>query len=224
ALDRSALPLTRPLDSDTLASLQQTIQLKRIAGPIVALFASARENPRGREAQIIARISSMTPYHADSSSFFFPLASVLLGMDDIRASFGGSPYGNMGKLYASPLLAPRERDDLNRDIQRMAADPAAQAYARTWHEATGRFTTPLVTMHNRADALVPFAQTLGLRRVAAAAGNLDHLVQFTVPSVSATIPVIGISGLKHCGFTPQQNRRLFTLIRHWAESGVKPSS
>lgn len=222
SLDRNALSLSRPFNSSGLATIQQIIQVMRIARPVTALFDAASANPDGPEAQIIAKISSMSVYRADPTSFLYPLSAIMLGMDDMRATLGGNVYGNTGKRYSSPLLSAAEIAALNQGIQRIKADPVAQAYARDWHESTGRFSTPLVTVHNAVDALVPYSQSTELRRRVAAAGNLGRLSQFEAVPTIATVPVIGVTGLTHCGFTKEQTSHLFSLTRRWVEHGVRP--
>ncbi|MFT3978512.1 MAG: prolyl oligopeptidase family serine peptidase [Sphingomonas bacterium] len=197
-------------------------QMRRTAGPIAALFKAARGNPDGPEARMVARIASVADADADPGSFIFPIMTAMVGMDDMRASFGGLIYGNRDKAYSSPLLDAAQTAALNRGIQRNTADPAAVAYARQWYRPTGRFRTPLIAVHNPHDGLVFADQATILRVRVAAAGNQAHLFQLWAPSQQKDIPTTGLTGWAHCGFTPRQTRVLWSTLRHWVETGQRP--
>ena len=222
-LDASAISATPPGIIGFAGSPYRLLQMKRMAGPIAALFKAVEKVPDGPEARMVARIASVTGFAAEPGSFIFPLLTVSLGMDDMRATFGGNIYDNRQKRYASPLLNEAEIIALNRSIQRTRADPAAIAYVDRWHRTTGRFTTPLVAIHNRIDSLVPYAQALGLRRRVRDANNTERLLQFTVPPVMNPIPGTGVSGYAHCGFRPAQIAQGWNALRQWVATGVKPA-
>jgi hypothetical protein len=144
-------------------------------------------------------------------------------MDDLNQTLGGNIYGNMGKVYASPEMTPEEASAFNAKVQRIVADPRAVANARHWHQATGRFRVPLVTIHNRIDSLVPYAQSEALGRIVKAAGNEKRLVQYTVPGTKAPLPVGGVEGYTHCGFSPEQSAAAWEALRGWVETGTRPA-
>lgn len=196
-------------------------QMKRMSAPIARLFKAARRNPHGPEAAMIARIASVAHIDPDPGESMFPIMTAMVGMDDMRATFGGTAVGNRDTVYHSDLLTPAENQALNRGIQRIAADPAAAAAAQ-WYSSTGRFDTPLVVVHNPHDGLVFASQAIELRRRVDAAGNQAHLLQLWAPSMQKDIPGTGLTGWAHCGFTPRQARRLWTLLRGWVETGEKP--
>lgn len=198
-------------------------QMRRMAAPIAALFKAARADPHGREAKMVARIASVADADADPASFAFPILTAMLGMDDMRESFGGLVYGNRDKHYASPLLDAAETEALNRDIQRNDADPAAVAFARQWYRPTGRFHTPLVGVHNPHDGLVFADQATMLRKRVIAAGNQARLFQLWAPSQQKDIPTTGLTGWAHCGFTPRQAGMLWTTLNRWVETGQRPA-
>lgn len=200
------------------------MQITRMSSPIGKLFKAARKDPAGREAQVIARIASINGIPEDPASFMFPIMTAAVGMDDMRASFGGNVYGNAGKHYGSPLLSATETAALNRGIQRIRADAAAQPFANDWHASTGRFSVPLVAVHNRHDSLVFIDQAVALRDKAKAAGNLDRLILLVAPSVVKPIPGTGLDGYAHCGFTPRQAGKIWTILRDWTDTGRKPQS
>jgi hypothetical protein len=55
------------------------------------------------------------------------------------------------------------------------------------------------------------------------AGNLDHLVQRSLPAQRAPIPTTSTDGYVHCGFTPDQVASAWNDLRAWVESGQKPA-
>ncbi len=149
-LARSALPTLPPAGSTTSGDAFRTQQLLKVAVPIIRLFADAKRDPAGPAALIIRKVSSMTAFDPDPAAFVFPLVTAALGMDDMRATFGGNVYGNRGKVYSSALLGPEETAALNRDIQRIAADPAAVRYADAVASLDGELPDP-ARRHSQPD-------------------------------------------------------------------------
>ncbi len=217
-LGRSALPTLPPAGSTTAPATFQTMQLLKIASPILRLFADARRDPAGPAANIIRKVSALTPYDPDPAAFVFPLVTAGLGMDDMRATFGGNVYGNRGKTYASVAMTAAEAAALNRDIQRIDADPAAVAYARRWRRTEGTFSVPLVAVHNQIDPLVPYGQAEGLEAQVMAHGDPRLLTLITVPPQRAAIPGAGVEGYVHCGFTADQMASAWTALRAQVET------
>ncbi len=215
---RSALPTLPPAGSTASPAAFQTTQLIRIASPILRLFADAKRDPQGPAAAIVRKLASLTGSEPDPASFIYPLVTVGLGMDDMRATFGGNVYGNRGKAYASPELTADEAAALNRDVQRIDADPAAVAYAHVWHQTEGTFRTPLVAAHNQIDPLVPYSQALGLQARVEAYGDPQRLTLITVPPQRAEIPGSGVTGYVHCGFTPDQMAGAWSTLRAKVET------
>jgi pimeloyl-ACP methyl ester carboxylesterase len=217
-VSRSALPTLPPAGSATSPSAFQTAQVIRIAAPVLRLFADARRDPSGPAAAIIRKVSSLTPFDPDPAAFVYPLVTASLGMDDMRATFGGNVYGNRGKAYAGPALTAAEAAALNREIQRIDADPAAVAYAHIWHETEGVFSVPLVAVHNQIDPLVPYAQAVGLEARVMAHGDPRLFTLITVPPQRAPIPGVGVEGYVHCGFTPDQMSSAWSALRAQVET------
>lgn len=162
----------------------------------------------------------MTP---EPASLIVPIMTVALGMDDMNATFGGGVYDSSTKVYASPLLSAEEAAALNRDIGRVSATPSAVAYADRWRRSTGRFSVPLVAIHNRIDSLVPYSQFEGLIRKTEAAGNADRLLAITVPEITMPLTGTGLEGLAHCGFTPGQLGAAFDALQAWTTTGRRPT-
>ncbi|WP_215227530.1 alpha/beta fold hydrolase [Erythrobacter sp. 3-20A1M] len=218
---RSALPVVPPAGDATPGNAFREAQKMKVLMPILALFQAAKANPDGSEARIIRQVAAVGGFAPDPAALGAPLYSALLGMDDIVATMDGLPIGNIGKVYDPPEMNVAEKAEFNRRMQRFAASPKAVAYARLWHQATGRFRVPLVTVHQTIDALVPFAQSEGLGRVVSRAGNGAHLAQYAVPPTRFPLPG-GLEGYTHCGFTPEQNIAAFEAMRNWVNTGQKP--
>jgi pimeloyl-ACP methyl ester carboxylesterase len=212
-LQRSALPTLPPAGSTASREAFQTMQIIKVASPILRLFADAKRDPQGPAAAIVRKVSSLTLFDPDPAAFIFPLMTVSLGMDDMRATFGGTVYGNLDKIYASPELSADEAAALNRDVQRVRADQSAVAYAHIWHQTEGTFRTPLVAVHNQIDPLVPYSQALGLKARVEANGDPRRLTLITVPPLRAEIPGSGVTGYVHCGFTPDQMANAWSVLR-----------
>lgn len=222
-LNRSALSPIAPNAIGALNEPFRLLQMKRIADPIAALFKAAKADPNGREAQIIAKIASIAGVTPEPASLIVPIMTVSLGMDDMNTTFGGGIYDNTSRVYASPLLSAQEAAALNRDIGRVRATPAAVAYADRWRRSTGRFSVPLVAIHNRIDSLVPYSQFEGLIRKVEAAGNSDRLLAITVPEINTPLTGTGLEGLAHCGFTPGQLGAAFDALQTWTTTGQRPT-
>ena len=219
---RSALPTVPPEGEARDGQTFRNAQTMRIIMPVVRLFQAAKANPDGPEARIARQVAAIGGFADDPAAVAAPLYSGALGMDDIVATMGGLPAGNIGKTYAPPDMTDDEAARFNQRIQRFEASPAAIAYAQTWHEATGRFLIPLITVHQRIDSLVPYSQSEAFGARVAKAGNDAHLVQYAVSGTKMPIPG-GLEGYAHCGFTPEQNIGAFKVMRTWVQTGARPA-
>jgi len=219
----SGLSTRPPRGLDFVGDYYRMWQLQRVMRPVDKLFKAANANPDGAEARIIRNIASVSgAYEPEVLSFAIPLADGVLGMDDIKASFGGLPYGNAQRVYRSAYLDAAENAALNARVQRLSADAAAVERARAWHQSTGRSPVRLITMHNQVDALVPAAQQAALVQRMAAAGNSANVVAYTLPTTLVTIPGVNIRGITHCGFSPDQVGRAWDGLTRWVETGRRP--
>jgi pimeloyl-ACP methyl ester carboxylesterase len=221
---KSALPMDPPAGEAASSDAFRGGRITQIALPVLMLAQAAEANPGGSEAHILKQVASIGGFEPEVASIAFPLVTVTLGMDDLKATLGGNIYGNIGKLYASPEMTDEEAAAFNAKVQRIAVDPAAVANARHWHQTTGRFRVPLVTIHNRIDSLVPYAQSEALGRIVATAGNGKRLVQYTVPGTKAPLPVGGVEGYTHCGFSPEQMAATWESLKTWVETGKHPAA
>lgn len=209
---------------DAAAQAYVFAQIAKVGMPPLALWTAAQKDPTGREARIVRAVTTIGGFEYDAASLAYPLVTAALGADDMAATAGGWVHGNIGKVYAAPSLTAEENAALNRDIQRVEAAPQAVAYLRKWHTATGRIEAPLVTVHNRIDSLVPYAQEAQLAAAVAKAGRTAKLAQFTVPPTRAPLPIGGIEGYTHCGFDRGQTLAAWNALRAWGEQGRKPDA
>jgi pimeloyl-ACP methyl ester carboxylesterase len=87
---------------------------------------------------------------------------------DGRAKLGGQPYGNLNRVYQG------SNDDaaLNAGVWRTRADRPALTEMAAYYETTGILTSPLVTLHNTGDYLVPYDHMTRYRVKVMAADNL----------------------------------------------------
>jgi pimeloyl-ACP methyl ester carboxylesterase len=214
---RSAIPTKPPAGTTTPTAIFQLQQTLKLAAPIQKLFADAQREPEGPAAAIVRKVASVTGAAPDAGSFLFPIVTAAMAMDDIRTTAGGSIYGNRTKHYAGSALTAAETAALNKDIQRMDADPAGLRYIRQWHTAAGTFRTPLVAIHNQIDSLVPYGQALGLEAKVAAHGDPRRMVLITVPAVRMSIPGLGVTGYIHCGFEPKQLADAWATLRRMTD-------
>lgn len=221
---RSALPTASLSNDPMLGDVYRFGQMTKLAAPVIALLSAAAANPEGNEARIVAQVAAIGGFEPEPGSLILPLVTVALASDDLNETFGGQIYSNIGKIYTTPTMTSTEAAALNEGIQRVARDPIAVTNARRWHQATGAFSVPLVTLHNRIDSLVPYSQEQALARIVTTAGNEKLLVQYTVPEVKAPLPLGGFEGYTHCGFKPQQIAGAWEALREWVETGKRPAS
>lgn len=220
---RTALPTVPPGGDATNPEAYRWQQIGKIAAPVLALFKAAAANPAGPEAKIIRQVAAVGGFEPEPASIAYPLVTATLGADDLAQTLGGQIYGNVGKVYALPEMSATELAAFNQGVQRIRADKAAVANARHWHQATGRFQVPLVTIHNQIDSLVPYSQNEALERIVRAAHNERRLMRFTVPAVKAPLPVGGVEGYTHCGFSTEQGAAAWRALYNWAETGKRPA-
>lgn len=220
---RSALSPVPPVGEKTDPKLYGWGQLIKVATPILTLYAAAQKDPDSREARIVRQVGAIGGFEVDPGSLAFPLVTAALGADDMAATAGGQPFGNVGKIYASDTLNAGEAKALNANIQRVAVSPGAMSYLKQWHEATGRISVPLVTIHNTIDSLVPYAQQTAFEAKVRKAGRSRYLTAYGVVPLRAPLPVGGIDAYTHCGFTPEQTKAAWRALRIWTTTGQRPA-
>jgi pimeloyl-ACP methyl ester carboxylesterase len=104
---------------------------------------------------------------------------------DGRAKLGGQPYSNQDRTYSG------SNDDtaLNANVWRTEADPAALEVIEQYYDPTGILTSPLVTLHNTGDFLVPYDHVALYQDKVRQAGNPTMHKHFKVDRYG------------HCAFT-----------------------
>jgi pimeloyl-ACP methyl ester carboxylesterase len=105
--------------------------------------------------------------------------------NDARAKMGGNPFDNMGRTYTgsfNDLL-------LNDAVARYKADRNALSAIKAHYQTTGRLRTPLLTMHNTLDPIVPYAHAWLYGQKIAAAGASGLYAHIAAPRYG------------HCNFT-----------------------
>ncbi len=220
---RSAISSVPPAGYQGDPKLYVWQQLGKTATPILALFAAAAKDPNGREARIVAQVAAIGGFEPDPGAVAFPLVTATLGADDIAATAGGVPFDNMHKVYAAATMTVADANALNAGIQRVKADPAAVTYLVRWHQASGKISDPLVTLHNRIDSLVPYAQEAALAKAVSEQGRSDLLVTYGVAPLRAPLPFGAVEAYTHCGFTPEQSKASWEALRAWVETGKRPA-
>ena len=197
-------------------------RMGQVAQPPLALWTAAQKNPDGSEARIVRQVTAIGGFDYDAASLAYPLVTTALGASDMAATAGGWIYDNRQKHYSASGMTAQEETMLNAQIQRVRAAPKATAYLTRWHEATGRINRPLITMHNRIDSLVPYAQEVAFEAKVRANGRDRFLVAYAVPPTRAPLPIGGIEGYTHCGFSATQALAGWNALRQWVETKRKP--
>lgn len=201
--------------------------VNKIGLTLLRLYSAAALRPGGEADLIIRRTASAVPgvqAQSDISTLGSVLLTQLTGAEDFWAQAGGVFVDNRATVYHSPLLSDAENAELNRTIQRYAADPQALARVQERWTPSGHFTGKLYTLHNAYDPLVPTEHEGWLRSIVASAGNSAQLAQALVPTATTRFPTkaLGFQATAHCGFTPGQTAQAWNTLRGWVETGVTP--
>jgi hypothetical protein len=183
-------------------------------GPLVARSIAAclgGETPTPDQAarrDLLTRASQIPANQLESDLFF---ASVALGEIVHRRTHGKHPWGNLGVVYASPLLTPDERTALDAGVHRSDADAAAVRYMRRFYEPRGRTHAKVITVHALDDGLVIPEHETKYRQAFEAAGRSSQLLQiFTATG-------------EHCTNALPYKPALEALTA-WVERGVTPTT
>jgi alpha-beta hydrolase superfamily lysophospholipase len=117
----------------------------------------------------------------------------VFAMNDAHDKLGGNPYDNLSRVYSDP--------ELEVGAERFAADRNALAKIEAQYQTTGRLKTPLVTLHNVGDPVVPYQHALLYREKTIAAG---------VPASHLHIPAAAYYG--HCNFSVDEIMAALTWL------------
>jgi pimeloyl-ACP methyl ester carboxylesterase len=104
-------------------------------------------------------------------------------------------------------------DQLNREVSRIAANPAYRdrAVYPEFADLTGKIQRPFLTIHGTGDLFVPISLEQSYRRIVDAAGAGDLLVQRAVRRAG------------HCTFTQEERIAAFEDLVKWVEQKQKPA-
>lgn len=101
-------------------------------------------------------VTGLSPYAFDPPTSTNAIGNVLwynvFATNDARAKLGGQPFENETRVYSG------SDDDaqLNANVDRFSADPAALQEIEDNYQTTGNLTVPLVTLHTTGDPVVPY--------------------------------------------------------------------
>ncbi|MFM1912613.1 MAG: hypothetical protein RIR51_451 [Bacteroidota bacterium] len=127
---------------------------------------------------------------------------------DIAIRFQGNPFDNTQTVYTG------FRDDVKVNLQaeRMAATVSPNKYTFTNYDRKGNINKPLLAMHTLYDQLIPakFAISNYERGINQNGKNDLFRVKYT-------------NGSRHCDFRPDQELKVFHLLKDWAEKGEVPN-
>jgi len=108
----------------------------------------------------------------------------VFAMNDARAKLGDNPFDNIDRVYADP--------GLDAGAERYAADRNALAKIEAQYQTTGRLKSPLVTLHNVGDPVVPYRHEVLYAQKIEASGSTALYYHIAAPSYG------------HCNFTQDQ--------------------
>jgi hypothetical protein len=124
-----------------------------------------------------------------------------------RITQGRSAFSNIDVRYSGS----GNDAELNRDLARFAADPAAVAALKADGEPTGSLPVPVVSIHSINDPQVVVEVQSAYREAVDRAGSGDRLVQaFTDES-------------EHTGQSSPELAAALDVLMQWVEKGVKPT-
>jgi pimeloyl-ACP methyl ester carboxylesterase len=120
----------------------------------------------------------------------------VFGANDAIVKLGGQPFHNAGRFYSGS-----DNDwQLNRNVQRFRADPAALNEIEAHYQTSGRLASPLVTLHTTGDPLVPYWH--------------EPLYRNTVLASGSRLQFIGtpVNRYGHCSFKTSEVVGSFMLL------------
>jgi hypothetical protein len=122
------------------------------------------------------------------------LAYNILFTNDTQDVLGGQPYDNL-----APTDYARVIDGL--DVPSFAADQPALSHLRAMYETSGRLRSPLVTIFNPSDPIVPAWHEEVFQAKVADAGATEFL-----------LAQIGVDRFGHCEFTLGELLEAFSAL------------
>lgn len=135
------------------------------------------------------------------------LSYSIFGTNDLIQTAGGIPFENRLTLYLGADNTLR----LNREVERIASNPAARNYLRQFYQTTGNLQRPLVALHTTLDPVVPFEHELIYAGLVALQGRLRHL------------RILPVQRYGHANFTGEELLGAFGLLLQQTSSPVSSS-
>jgi pimeloyl-ACP methyl ester carboxylesterase len=176
---------------------------------ITPCFGNTTRSPaQASRRDFLVRASQLPENQLDGDLFF---ASIGLAEVVHRRTHGQHPWGNLGVIYASPMLTADEQTALNAGVHRSDSDAAAVRYMRRFYEPRGRTGSKVVTVHALDDGLVIPEHEDKYRQAFEAAGRADQLVQFFTPTG------------QHCA-NAEAFEPALDLLTAWVEQKEKPTT
>jgi pimeloyl-ACP methyl ester carboxylesterase len=152
-----------------------------------------------------ADIAASTP--AEAVEFILRLLAYnILYTNQVQDVLGGQPYDNVAETDYERVI-----DGLPLPPElRFQADQPALSHLRAKYETSGGLMTPLVTLYNVSDPIVPSWHEEIYRAKVVAAGTLEFL-----------IAQIGVARFGHCDFTAAEVLGAFETLRTEVTAGAR---
>ncbi len=96
--------------------------------------------------------------------------------NELGDRIGGSPLDNADTWYSGTT----NDEALNAGVARFSTVPRAENYLTHYYLPTGQIQTPILTLYNTRDPIVPFGHAEAYQRAVAAAGHADLLRTNTI--------------------------------------------
>jgi pimeloyl-ACP methyl ester carboxylesterase len=120
----------------------------------------------------------------------------IFGTNDQIATAGGIAYDNRSTTYTGSTNDAA----LNAEVERIASNGRARAYARRFYQPTGNLHAPLVTLHNTLDPVAPFQHEVKYSELVAQKRKTGFL------------NVLPLARYGHCDFTSQELIQALSLM------------
>lgn len=170
-----------------------------------AIKSALLQNPHATEQLLRVTRAAVDPNDPETvqKTVVWNLWYNVFATDDAAVKLGGQPYGNARKLYFG------SDDDvaLNASVQRFVANASARLEVQSHYQTSGNLQTPLVTMHNLLDPIVPYWHEALYTRKALHSGPFQHV----------NIPVARYG---HCNFTPEEVLAAFAILVYRTEGAL----
>ncbi len=170
------------------------------------IAAALKENP-----QAAAAMRSLMAVHTDAE-LASDIAYFTFVIGDMQRRAGGNPFDNRNTIYSGTNASSSFGDyELNDNVRRYDAQPAARAYLLRHYTPTGRLGRPMLALHTVYDPVVPVSQLAVYDREVEAAGFSRNLVQQYVHREG------------HCTVRQDEVGEAFDELVAWTHRGARPT-